>query len=237
MHFLAGLFLFVSAVLAGPISPPRPAPGDLDTTPVGFNDWEGFSQLDGFDDFRGADNFDGSQNGQVVVVQQQQQVCQTRQIQIVQQRLVVLQEMAKKIITQQICEVEVQTIVLQQVYSRSTHHAKGSINLALLFKFQSGLQVFQQDVQRVTTRQVGFDEEVARKITEVVNADGTLSDKDLGIKGEDVGKNTVVVVGDNWDDEKSPERVKKAKEDAEKAAAGAGKNETESEVKPRGWFF
>ncbi|KAJ8072517.1 hypothetical protein AAF712_011190 [Marasmius tenuissimus] len=234
MHFLAGLFLFVSAVLAGPISSPLPAQSDLDTTPVGFNDWQGFSQLDGFDDFRGVDNFDGSQNAQVVVIQQQQQVCQTRQIQIVQQRLVILQEMAKRIVTQQICEVEVQTIVLEQ--------------------FQSGLRVFQQDVQRVTTRQVGFDEEVARKITEVVNADGTLSDKDLGINGEDVGKNTVVVVGDNWDDEKSPEQVKKAKEDAEKAAAeankedpkkatpgmgkdGAGKNETESELTRRGWFF
>ena len=97
--------------------------------------------------------------------------------------------------------------------------------------------MFQQDVQRVSTRQVGFDERVARKITEIVNADGTLSDKDLEIKGSDVGQNTVVISGNNWDDEKSPERVRKAKEDAERAASGADREEPKDKPTRRGWFF
>ncbi|KAL0575171.1 hypothetical protein V5O48_006793 [Marasmius crinis-equi] len=224
MHFLAGLLL-VSSAIAGPVTPP-PGPAGVAAPPapadesISFNNWNNISSLQGFDDFRGKDNYDGSKNAQVIVVQQQQQVCQTKQVEIIQQKLVVLQELAKRIITEQICEVEVQTIVLEQ--------------------FRSGFKVFQQDVQRVTTRQVGFDEKIAAKISEIVNVDGTLSDKDLGFSGTDVGNNTVVIGGNNWDDQKSPEIVKKAQEDAEKAAAAGDKgNSTDSDSGPtrRWWLY
>lgn len=51
--------------------------------------------MDHFDDFYGSDNFDGSQSTQVIV-HEQQVVCHTEQIELIQQRLVVLQEMAKR---------------------------------------------------------------------------------------------------------------------------------------------
>jgi hypothetical protein len=61
-----------------------------------LNNWGGHASMSHFDEFNGADNFDGSHNSQVVVAQQEQVVCHTQQIEIIQQRLVVLQEMAKR---------------------------------------------------------------------------------------------------------------------------------------------
>lgn len=67
-----------------------------DFTPVSLSGWGGFSSLDGFDNFNGIDNFDGSNSAQVVVVQEQQLVCQTVQVEVIQQQLVILQEFAKQ---------------------------------------------------------------------------------------------------------------------------------------------
>ncbi|ESK88777.1 hypothetical protein Moror_17111 [Moniliophthora roreri MCA 2997] len=202
---LSALFLATSA-FAGPIAPPV-AQDIVNSQPISFNNYNNILSLNGFDDFRGVDNFDGSRNAQVVVVQEQQQVCRTQQIAVVQQRLIVLQEMAKRILTEQVCDVVTQTVILQQL--------------------QSGLTVFQRDVERVTTRQVGFDQQIAAMITQIINADGTLSEGDLGFSGIDVGNQTVVVSGNNWDDAKSPEAVKKAKE----AAQEASKKSTEENKK------
>lgn len=67
-----------------------------DVTPVSLDSWGGFQSLAGFDNFRGQDNYDGSKNDQVVVIQEETVVCETVQVEIIQQQLVILQEFAKK---------------------------------------------------------------------------------------------------------------------------------------------
>lgn len=64
-------------------------------TSQSFNNWGGHASLNNFDNFYGSDNFDGSHFSQTVV-HENQVVCHTEQIEIIQQRLVVLQEMAKR---------------------------------------------------------------------------------------------------------------------------------------------
>lgn len=123
-----------------------------------------------------------------------------------------------RIITQQICEVEVQTIVLEQ--------------------FSSGMFAFSKDVQRQTTRQVGFDESISSKISQITNEDGSINASDFGFSGlyrysllcglyvltltsgSDVGNSTVVPQGSNWNDATSPASVQAAL-DAAKAAGGS----------------
>jgi len=173
-----------------------------DTT--SFSNWNNISALQGFDDFNGQGNFDGSKNGQTIVIKETQTQCQTVKVEIVQQKLAILQELAKKIITEQICDVQTQTIVLAQ--------------------HNGALQVFSDDIQRkTTTKQVGFDESIAQKISTLTNTDGSLSTADQGFSGSDVGKNTVVPSGNNWDNSTSP-----ALAQAALAAAKSAINSTDS---------
>ncbi|THV03239.1 hypothetical protein K435DRAFT_817395 [Dendrothele bispora CBS 962.96] len=146
--------------------------------------------MSGFDNFRGSGNFDGSKNAQVIVVQEQQTVCQRQDIEIIQQKLVIIQEMAKRIVTELVCEVETQTIVIEQL--------------------RSGIVAFQKDIQRQTVKQVGFDQNIAGLSSKLVNSDGSLNTDNLNFKGSDVGNATVVPSGDNWNDATSPESVQKA---------------------------
>jgi len=155
-----------------------------------FNNWEGIQSLNGFDSFNGQNNFDGSRNSQTVIVQEQETVCETVQVTIIQQQLVVLQEMIKRIITQQICEVETQTIVFQQ--------------------FSNSMGNFQNDISRKSSRQVGYDSNIAKKVSQLVNPDGSLNSTDMGFLGKDVGNNTVVPGGNNWNDNSSPNSVQDA---------------------------
>ncbi|KAJ8072516.1 hypothetical protein PM082_016075 [Marasmius tenuissimus] len=154
-----------------------------------FNSWGGFDSLHNFDNFYGADNFCHTRFEQTVI-QERQVVCRTQAIEVIQQRLVVLQEMAKKIITEQICEVETQTIVFSQ--------------------FHASLGEFHGDLRRHSGHQVGFDEKIIGHYGDVVSSDGSISTHDLGFKGSDVGKSTVVVGGSNWDDSKSSQSVESA---------------------------
>lgn len=105
---------------------------------VSFNGWGGFHSLDNFDNFYGSDNFDSSVHFSQTIVNEQEVVCHSQQIEIIQQRLVVIQELAKRsvilavpatppsldthaadsrIISEQICEVETQTVVFQQFHA------------------------------------------------------------------------------------------------------------------------
>jgi len=154
-----------------------------------FDGWDGFSSLDNFDSFYGADNFCGSNNVQVFS-QSNVIVCQTEDITLVQQRLAVLTEFAKRIITEQICQVEVQTIVLSQ--------------------YTASLQSFMDDVTHVSDRHVSFDSSIASQITNLCDSDGELSTGDLGFLGNDIGSNSVIVQGSNWNDLTSPESVSSA---------------------------
>ncbi|KAF5367472.1 hypothetical protein D9758_003685 [Tetrapyrgos nigripes] len=170
-----------------------------------LNDYGGLQSMKGFDDFYGQGNMDGSKNAQVVVIKEQQTVCQEQRIEIIQQKLVILQEMAKRIVTELVCEVETQTIVVEQL--------------------KSGLIAFQEDVQRKTVKQVGFDEKVSSLTKNILNDDGSLNLDDLNFKGSDVGNNTVVVSGDNWNDETSPDSVQKALDAAKNAHKATSSDE------------
>ncbi|KAF9265783.1 hypothetical protein L218DRAFT_118199 [Marasmius fiardii PR-910] len=169
------------------------------TANVSLSGWGGFSSLDNFDNFYGVGNFNHSVFDQIIV-QNQQVVCQTQAVEIIQQRLVVLQEMAKKIVTEQICEVETQTIVFSQ--------------------FQASLGLFTDDLRRRSVHQVGFDEVIVSRFTEIIQSDGSLSTNDLGFSGSDVGTNTIVPTGNNWNDASSPVSVDSALSAAHNAGLG-----------------
>ena len=56
----------------------------------------GLSQMSNFDSFFGSDNFGGFNNEQTIIVQEQEIVCDTQEIEIVQQRISVLMEFMKQ---------------------------------------------------------------------------------------------------------------------------------------------
>jgi len=158
-----------------------------------FNNWGGYTSLANFDNFYGVDNFDGSHfssESQVIVKQEQEVVCHTQRVELIQQQLVVLQEMAKRIITEQICEVESQTIVFEQ--------------------WHASLHGFSRDLRRWSGRSVGFDRSITSHFGEIINVDGSLNTHDFGFSGHDIGRETVVVGGHNWDDSTSHVTVEDA---------------------------
>ncbi|KAF9478202.1 hypothetical protein BDN70DRAFT_809228 [Pholiota conissans] len=154
---------------------------------ISFDNWHGISSFDGFDNFYGSENFIGSIQTQTVVEQDQELVCHSESIEIIQQRLLVLQEMAKRIISEQVCEVETQTVVFEQ--------------------FHSSLGLFSHDLRRTSGHHVGFDSSITSHFSDFFEEDGSLSTSDFGFTGRDVGRSTVVVGGSNWDAETSPASV------------------------------
>jgi len=154
-----------------------------------FNNWGGISSLSGFDNFYGSGNFDNSHFSQssITVVKQQEVVCRSESIEIIQQRLLILQEVAKRIITEQICEVETQTIVFEQ--------------------FHSSLSSFSGDLRRASGRDVGYDSGISSQASNMYNSDGSLSTNDMGFSGQDLGHSYVVPSGNNWNNNSSPASV------------------------------
>jgi hypothetical protein len=144
--------------------------------------WRGRAQikLSRFDNFYGSSNFDNSQFSEksITVVQEQEVVCHSESIEIIQQRLLVLQEMAKRIISEQICEVESQTVVFEQ--------------------FHSSLHGFSRDLRRDSGRSVGYDSNILSHYGSFYNSDGSLSSSDFGFSGSDLGHSYVVPSGSNW---------------------------------------
>ncbi|RDB25805.1 hypothetical protein Hypma_006537 [Hypsizygus marmoreus] len=195
---LISLTVLATGVLAGPVAL-RP---DYSLAVRGnnwrsFNNWGGHASLGNFDNFHGIDNFDGSHFSQVVVKQERELVCRTQRVEIIQQQLIILQEMAKRIVTEQICEVETQTIVFEQ--------------------WHSGLHGFSRDLRRHTGHQVGFDRNIVKHFNSIINVDGSFNTHDFGFTGHDIGRETVVVSGHNWDDTRSRVTV----EDAYRASRDA----------------
>ncbi|THV07252.1 hypothetical protein K435DRAFT_328346 [Dendrothele bispora CBS 962.96] len=197
---IAAPFVFMTALTSSVIAAPAPFNPQTQSLNVrghvSFNNWGGLSSLHGFDNFYGSDNFSGVVEEQVVV-HEQEVVCHSQSVEIIQQRLLVLQEMAKKIITEQICEVETQTIVFQQFVASSSH--------------------FSSDLQHVSGHQVGYDSSIASHYGSLIGSDGSLTSNDLGFSGQDLGKNTVVVSGNNWNDQSSPASVQSAYSAAQNA--------------------
>lgn len=151
-----------------------------------FNNYNGISSLSGFDNFYGCEDFSGSSYTQTVV-KEHEVVCHTESVVIIQQRLAVLREMAKRIITEQICEVETQTVVFEQFYA--------------------SLGGFSRDLRRYSSYQPGYDYNIAGYYGDIVGSDGSLSTNDLGFSGYDIGNNSVIPSGDNWDASSSPASV------------------------------
>ncbi|KAL0954956.1 hypothetical protein HGRIS_003888 [Hohenbuehelia grisea] len=152
-----------------------------------FNSWGGHRSLDNFDNFYGSDNFDGSVHFSQVVKEEKHVVCHAQQVEIIQQRLVILQEMAKKIITEQVCEVETQVVVFQQ--------------------FHASLGSFHHDLRRESGHQVGYDSSIVSHYGDILGSDGSVSSNDFGFSGKDIGQNSVIPSGSNWNDASSPSSV------------------------------
>jgi len=172
-----------------PPPPPKAQskPSKITAKPQGksmsFNGYNGLSSMSGFDGFNGAGNFDGSKNRQVII-EKQVEVCHAEQIEIVQQRLAVIKEIAKRIVTELVCDVETQVIVFEQ--------------------FHRGMGQFHNDMRRQNGRQGGYDSSVAGHVSHLVDASGNLTNDDLGFNGSDVGSQTVVPGGTNWNNSTSP---------------------------------
>jgi len=161
-----------------------------------FNNYDGVSSLSGFDNFYGCEDFSGSHFTQTVV-KENEVVCHSETVVIIQQRLAVLREMAKRIISEQICEVETQTVVFEQ--------------------FHASLGSFSRDLRRYSGYQVGYDSNIAGYYGDIVGSDGSLSTNDLGFSGYDIGNNTVVPSGNNWNPSTSPASVGSAYDQAQGA--------------------
>ncbi|KAF9477928.1 hypothetical protein BDN70DRAFT_880626 [Pholiota conissans] len=181
------LFSLVVGVLSSPLS--ARSSGDVSAVShdISFNNWGGLSSLSGFDNFYGSNDFYGSRNEQIIIVEQEQ-VCSVQEVVIIQQQLAIIQEFAKRIITQQICDVETQVIVLEQ--------------------FHGNFRQFRNDVSRQSGRSIGYDHNVASMIGQLMNQDGSFNSHDFGFNGTDIGKNTVVPSGSNWNNSTSPQNVK-----------------------------
>jgi len=141
--------------------------------------------MSNFDNFYGSSNFDNSEfsESSITVVKEQEVVCHSESIEIIQQRLLVLQEMAKRIITEQICEVETQTVVFEQ--------------------FHASLHGFSRDLRRYSGRSVGYDSNIASHFSSIASSDSSISTDDFGFSGLDLGKSYVVPSGNNWDNSRS----------------------------------
>jgi len=184
---LTSTVILASTLLAGVSAKPVPYTRDIVARDMSFDNWGGISSLANFDNFYGESNFCGTIQSQTIVEQQSEVVCHSESIEIIQQRLLVLQEMAKRIITEQICEVETQTIVFQQITA----------------SFSS----FSSDLSRSSGRSVGYDSGIAGHFGSLMNSDGSLSSNDLGFSGQSLGSQTVVPSGNNWNGSSSPASV------------------------------
>ncbi|CEL55489.1 hypothetical protein RSOLAG1IB_01501 [Rhizoctonia solani AG-1 IB] len=184
-----------------PITPRTLVPVTLGGVQIGLNDQGG-----SLDDFFGVGNFAGNLNQVTIIEQQQQLVCRSVDLVRVRQQLAVIQEFAKQIILQQVCEVEIQTVIIQQLNSQFVN--------------------FGRNVRRVNGGGItpSFDIVIAQKITEitqVISRGGSLADLNLGFLGSDIGRNSVRIGGSNWNDASSPRSVG----DAYKAAKDQQKKE------------
>jgi len=147
--------------------------------------------LDDFDSFYGYQDFGGVGQETVSqfssVVQEEELECHSTSITIIQQQLAVIREYVKKLISVQICEVEVQTIVVTQ--------------------FRYGLYGFDQDIRHRSGRRVGFDNSIARRIGDLHDETSDISSENMNFSGYAVGDDMVWPCGGNWDSDTSPSSV------------------------------
>jgi len=160
--------------------------------------------MSSFDNFYGSSNYAGYHNYQYLYgsgssssTEVITETCSSIDITFVQQRLAILQEMAKRIITEQICEVEVQTIVLNQYF------ASWDSWYGYMVHDRSGY--------------VGYDYNVAGRYSDLLGSDGSLTTGDLGFSGSSIGSALIVPSGGNWNSGSSPKSVEAAVQAAQLA--------------------
>ncbi|KAF8176983.1 hypothetical protein BJ912DRAFT_1063682 [Pholiota molesta] len=96
----AKLFKIAAAatMVASVMATPLPSQESTDLVVRGsshsFDNYMGIKSLSGFDNFYGSENFSG-EISKTVIVKEQEVVCHSESVEIIQQRLLVLQEMAK----------------------------------------------------------------------------------------------------------------------------------------------
>jgi len=97
-----------------------------------------------------------------------------------------------RVILSQVCQVEVQAILLQSILGNL-----GDFHQSLLLR-------------RGAVGVPGFDNNIAGLIRQILNADGTLRrGVDLGFIGRDIGRN-LITVDSNWNNTTSPSSVEAA---------------------------
>ncbi|KIJ28357.1 hypothetical protein M422DRAFT_189832 [Sphaerobolus stellatus SS14] len=133
--------------------------------------------MSNFDNFYGISNFAGVSE---TVVTDKTVVCESQSVEIVQQYLAVIREYYKRIITQQICQVEVQTVVHDQ--------------------FFSGCSSFFDDIRHISSRSVTFDHSISTQISSIHDSDGQCLTNDLGFTGSDIGRHSASIQGISWND-------------------------------------
>jgi hypothetical protein len=190
-HFILGAILATGAI-SSPV--PKPASTALESrqiqTSFPFNGWGGFQSLNGFDDFFGVDNFIGIKNQIIILPGHEQFFCKSSNVGHIQQQLFIFQELIKKLILEEICEVEVQIILLQQ--------------------FTGGFDIFFNDLNRFGGKNPGFDKEIAKFGPQLFDFDGKFKIQDFGFKGHDIGKNIIIINGGNFKSDISPPSIKSA---------------------------
>jgi len=182
---LVTLLSLAAGSIAKPVASHRAA-RELSRRDQSFNNFDGRQSLSNFDDFNGNDNFDGSRNQQIII-KEKKVVCEQIDVRVIQQKLTILREYIKRTLIEQVCEVETQTLVLEQ--------------------FSSSVDNFSRDIRRQSNRQVSFDSSVSELFIELQDSEGNLSRNDLGFNGNDVGKNSVSYSGDNWNSGSSSQSV------------------------------
>jgi len=203
MHFskVAAHFVMGAILATGAISTPVPQTHQTGlqsrSQAFPFNGYQGFQSLNGFDDFFGADNFIGNKNEKIFLPEQGS--CRSsNSIDKIQKQLFIFQELIKKLILEEICEVEVQIIIIQQ--------------------FTGGFDAFANDLFRFNGQEPGFDQEIAKFGNELsFDAEGKFNLQDFGFNGSDIGKNIIIIINDNYDSDNSPESIKSAFDISESA--------------------
>lgn len=83
-------------MFVNPLSVESISESSIDFSIYSLDNWGGFSSLNNFDNFYGVNNFDGSRSEQIIIEEEEEQICEDQDIEIIQQRLVVLQEMVQR---------------------------------------------------------------------------------------------------------------------------------------------
>jgi len=201
MHFfkVAAHFILGAVLATGAISKPVPQQTELQSRSQAFpfNGYAGFQSLNGFDDFFGADNFAGNKN-QKIILPEQGSCRSSNNIGNIQKQLFIFQELIKKLILEEICEVEVQIIIIQQ--------------------FTGGFDAFQNDIFRSNGQEPGFDREIAKFGQQLsFDDEGKFNIQDFGFNGGDIGKNIIIIINDNYDKDRSPQSIQSAFDISESA--------------------